>query len=145
MAGQPNEKSNILIVEDDYDNQKFLQIFLQRYFNVDLSDSSDRFYELMNQKKYDLILMDISIKGNKNGIELIRELKSDETRKNIPVICYTAHAQHKDRINALAAGSDVYISKPSDIFVLLRTMMSLINKGKDKISEDFSSSNFAVA
>lgn len=145
MACQPNEKSNILIVEDDYDNQKFLQLFLQRYFNLDISDSSDKFYELMNQKKYDLILMDISIKGNKNGIELIRELKNDPTRKNIPIICYTAHAQNLDRINALTAGSDVYISKPSDIFVLLRTMINLINKGKDKISENLSSSNYAVA
>lgn len=145
MVKQIDEKPNLLIIEDDFDNQKFLYTFLKRYFHLDIGDSDEMFYEYLMNKKYDAIIMDISIKGKKNGLDLIKELKSNKETKDIPVVCYTAHAFNIDRINALEAGSDIYISKPSDIYVLLKTLFNLINKKKDKISDDLSNSNYAVA
>lgn len=128
---QLEEKARLLITEDDYENQKFLQLLLKRYFLVDVCDSSESFYALMKKEKYNIILMDISIKGKKNGLELTKELKSDPNYSNIPVLCYTAHALNKDRLNALEAGCDAYISKPSDIHTLLNTLFDLL-KGKGK-------------
>ena len=126
MGNMTETKPRLLITEDDFENQKFLQLFLKRYFSVDVCDSAQTFYELMNKEKYDIILMDISIKGEKNGLELTRELKNDPDHSSIPVICYTAHAFNKDRINALDAGCDVYISKPSDIHTLLNSIFDLL-------------------
>ncbi|MEW6701187.1 MAG: response regulator [Bacteroidota bacterium] len=123
---QLEEKPRLLVTEDDYENRKFLQLFLKKYFLVDVCDSSESFYDLMKKEKYNIILMDISIKGKKNGLELTKELKSDPNYCDIPVICYTAHALNKDRINALEAGCDVYISKPSDIRTLLNTLFDLL-------------------
>lgn len=145
MVKQIEEKPNLLIIEDDYDNQKFLYTFLKSYFNIDIGDSDDMFYEYLTKNHYDVIIMDISIKGKKNGLELIKELKSKNETKEIPIVCYTAHAFNTDRINALEAGSDIYISKPSDIYVLLKTLFTLINKKKNKISEDLKNTNFVVA
>lgn len=138
------EKPKLLIVEDDLENQRFLQLFLKRYLAVDVCDSSDSFYEKMNSNNYDILLMDISIKGKKNGLELTQELRKNSMTSNIPVICYTAHAFYKDRLNALDAGCDVYISKPSDIYYLLNSIFMLLrNKGRI-ISESFNSPGFAV-
>ena len=119
-------KPKLLITEDDIENQKFLQFFLKRYFSVDTCDSSDTFYERMSKEQYDIILMDISIKGNKNGLELTRELKNNPHSSGILVVCYTAHAFNKDRINALDAGCDAYISKPTDVYTLLNSLISLL-------------------
>lgn len=125
--GNLNEvKPRILITEDDYENQKFLELFLKRYFIVDICDSSETFYALIKKEKYDIILMDISIKGKKDGLELTRELKSNPNYSSIPVICYTAHAFNRDRINALDAGCDAYLSKPSDIHTLLNSLFDLL-------------------
>lgn len=130
-------KPKLLITEDDFENQKFLQLFLNRYFIVDVCDSAQTFYELLNKEKYDIILMDISIKGEKNGLELTRELKNDPNHSSIPIICYTAHAFNKDRINALEAGCDIYISKPSDIHTLLNALFDLLKiKGKFDTGSD---------
>ncbi len=126
MGQLPKEKPKLLIVEDDYENQKFLDLFLGRYFEVDFCDSSDTYYELAAKKEYDLVLMDISIKGKKNGLDLVREIKFEPKTSSIPVICYTAHAFQKDRLNALDAGCDVYISKPSNIYTLLKEMLQLV-------------------
>lgn len=130
-------KPRLLITEDDFENQKLLMVFLTKYFNVDLCDSADTFYELLNKERYDLIVMDISIRGKKNGLDLTRELRSNPDYSNIPIVCYTAHAFNKDRINALDAGCDIYISKPTDIYVLLNELMSLL-KNKSKMIMDSS-------
>jgi len=131
MGNIGEQKPRLLITEDDYENQKFLELFLKKYFTIDICDSSESFYALMNKGTYDIILMDISIKGKKDGLELTRELKNDPNYSNIPVICYTAHAFNKDRLNALDAGCDAYLSKPSDIHTLLNSLFDLLReKGK---------------
>ncbi|MCK9426843.1 MAG: response regulator, partial [Ignavibacteriaceae bacterium] len=74
----------------------------------------------------DLILMDISIQGGKNGLELTTELKASKEYQHIPIIAVTAHAFHKDRQNALEAGCDDYLSKPFTKEALLEMMAKLI-------------------
>jgi DNA-binding response OmpR family regulator len=126
MVNSNELKPKLLITEDDLENQKFLQFFLKRYFFVETCDSSDTFYKKINNENYDIILMDISIKGNKNGLELTRELKSNPNLAKILVVCYTAHAFNIDRINALDAGCDAYISKPTDVYALLNSLINLL-------------------
>jgi len=128
MGNIEEKKPRLLITEDDYENQKFLELFLKKYFTIDICDSSESFYALINKGTYDIILMDISIKGQKDGLELTRELKNDPNYSNIPVICYTAHAFNKDRLNALDAGCDAYLSKPSDIHTLLNSLFDLLQQ-----------------
>jgi len=131
MGNTTEVKPRLLITEDDFENQKFLQLFLKKYFMVDICDSSESFYSLMNREKYDIILMDISIKGDKNGLDLTREMRNNPDFSEIPVVCYTAHAFNKDRINALDAGCDIYLSKPSDIHTLLNALFDLLKlRGK---------------
>lgn len=137
MGNTAEQKPRLLITEDDYENQKFLELFLKKYFTIDICDSSESFYALMNKEKYDIVLMDISIKGKKDGLELTRELKNDPNHSNIPVICYTAHAFNKDRLNALDAGCDAYLSKPSDIHTLLNSLFDLLReKGKSIVGQN---------
>jgi DNA-binding response OmpR family regulator len=131
MGNLTDAKPKLLIAEDDLENQKFLQLFLNKYFTVNICDSSITFYELLDKEKFDIILMDISIKGEKNGLQLTKELRESPNYSAIPIICYTAHALNRDRINALEAGCDVYLSKPSDIHTLLNALFDLLSvKGK---------------
>lgn len=131
MGNLTEAKPRLLIAEDDLENQKFLQLFLNKYFTVDICDSSLTFYELLDKEKFDIILMDISIKGEKNGLQLTRELRKNPDYSAIPIVCYTAHALNRDRINALEAGCNVYLSKPSDIHTLLNALFDLLStKGK---------------
>jgi DNA-binding response OmpR family regulator len=129
-------KKKLLMVEDDEENQKFLRYFLGKYFQVEICDSSEGCYQLLDKEIADLILMDISIKGSKNGLMLTKELKKSINYSKIPIVCYTAHAYNDDRNNALDAGCDTYISKPTDYYVLLNTLKKLLG-----MSETDSSSN----
>lgn len=123
-----NTKPRILITEDDIENQRFLKMFLGRNFIADICDSDVSLYEHLNSREYDVILMDISLKGNKNGLELTRELKSNLKYKNIPIVCLTAHAFKKDYDNAMKAGVDIFLTKPVDNHILLQTLLDAAHK-----------------
>ena len=119
-------KKRLLMVEDDEENQKFLQYFLGKYFRIEICDSAEGCYQLLNKEIADLILMDISIKGTKNGLVLTKELKNSKNYSKIPIVCYTAHAYNDDRNNALEAGCDMFISKPTDYYVMLNMLQKLL-------------------
>lgn len=121
-------KPKILVTEDDYENQKFLEMFLRRKFEVSICDSEQSFYEKLKNNKFDIILMDISLRGNKNGLELTRELRKIKGYENVPVICLSAHAFKKDRENALDAGVDVFLTKPVENNVLMNTLVESLSK-----------------
>lgn len=138
-------KPKLLITEDDFENQKFLELFLKRYFEVDICDSSDTFYNFIESKKYDIILMDISIRGNRNGLELTSELKSNPEYSSIPIVCYTAHAFNRDRVNALNAGCDAYLSKPSDIRTLLGSLIEMLKRTQKEFIFEYPLPQFTLA
>ena len=122
------QKPRILITEDDSENQRFLRMFLRRNFITDICDSDVTLYENLRRNNYDVILMDISLKGDKNGLELTRELKADLEFRDIPIICLTAHAFKKDVENALNAGVDIFLTKPVDNHILMDTLLKAAGK-----------------
>lgn len=126
------EKPRILVVEDDLENQKFLRIFLKRKFVVDLCDSAEEFYQLMDENKYDIILMDISLRGGKDGLQITTELREKEATKNIPIIGLSAHAFQRDKDNAYKAGVDAFLTKPVESNYLLETLVKALEQKSGK-------------
>ena len=129
------KKPKLLVVEDDLENQKFLRIFLKRNFELDVCDSADSFYEKLGETEYDIILMDISLRGAKDGLQLTKELRSQEKYKNMPIVGLSAHAFQKDRDNALQAGIDIFITKPTQGNFLMENLLTVL-KQKTGITVD---------
>ena len=102
----------VLLVEDDIMNQATIKRFLGIKYTTLMTNSSDEALEILHKNKVDLILMDISIMGHQNGLELTKDLKASKEFSNIPVIAITAHAFEKDKQNVLEAGCDSYLAKP---------------------------------
>lgn len=121
---QPQNKV-VLIVEDDLMNQITIKKFIGNLYLTVTTDSLEGALEILNKNKVDIILMDISISGSKNGLELTKELKESKEFSHIPV---TAHAFESDRQNALNAGCDDYLAKPFTKDSLLKIMASYIIK-----------------
>jgi two-component system, NarL family, sensor histidine kinase BarA len=121
-------KPKLLVVEDDYENQKFLQIFLKRKFDLELCDSSDTFYEKLKQSKFNIILMDISLRGKKDGLQLTKELREMAEYKELPIVGLSAHAFQRDKDNAYNAGVDVFLTKPVQNDVLMDTLVKTLEE-----------------
>jgi CheY-like chemotaxis protein len=122
----------ILVVEDDQDNQKFLKILLRKNFEIEISDNAEYAYTLLKNKSFDIILMDIALRGGKNGLELTTELKSDPLYKSIPIVGLSAHAFQKDINNAYKAGVDLFLTKPVDANYLLENLLKILTREEKK-------------
>lgn len=124
------KRAFILLVDDDELNLDLLSRKLQRngYDTITATDGKEAI-SLAESTKPDLILMDMSL-PELDGWEATRQLKADNSTKNIPVISLTANAMPEDRAKALAAGCDEYETKPIVFENLFAKMEILLRKEK---------------
>jgi adenylate cyclase len=73
----------------------------------------------------DLILLDVMMPG-KDGIQVCRELKADQSMPFMPVILVTAKADPDDIVAGLDAGGDEYVTKPVDHAALVARVRSIL-------------------
>jgi CheY-like chemotaxis protein len=123
-----NQKYKLLVVEDDEDSQRFLKLFLKREFIISMCNSGETFYKELVKDQFDVILMDVSLRGEKDGLQITREIKNDEKYKNIPVVALTAHAYQRDKAEALKAGVNYFLTKPVKNETLMETLQTAIKE-----------------
>ena len=123
-----NQKYKLLVVEDDEDSQRFLKLFLKREFVISMSNSGETFYDELENDAFDVILIDVSLRGEKDGLQLTREIKNNDKYKHIPVVALTAHAYQRDRAEALKAGVDFFLTKPVKNETLMETLRTAIKE-----------------
>lgn len=104
----------ILVVEDNLVNQRVAEKILERLgFKIDLANDGKHALEMVQEKDYDLIFMDMEM-PIMDGIETTKELKKMESSfQRFPkIIAMTANALTGDKERCIAAGMDDFISKP---------------------------------
>ncbi|PLX00666.1 MAG: hypothetical protein C0593_00305 [Marinilabiliales bacterium] len=113
-------KAKILIVEDVEENFEFLKEILQSP-KTEIFHASNGEDAVLSVKEnpVDLVLMDIKLPV-KDGYLATKEIK--KIKPNLPVIAQTAYAMESDRVKALEAGCDDYISKPIEIAKLFEVI-----------------------
>ncbi len=116
----------ILVVDDNQDSRELVVKILKNkgYELIEAIDGEEAVEKVIAQKP-DLILLDISI-PKLNGYEVTRILKDREDVKDIPVVALTAHAMKGDRLKALEAGCEGYITKPINVRELPAQVKSFI-------------------
>jgi len=104
-------KPRILVVEDSLTTRE-LEISLLRAAGYEVEGARDGYeaFNLLRQKKYDLVLTDIQM-PRMNGYELIKKVKRDEKLRNIPMVVVSSKSSKKDIEVGLSAGADAYITK----------------------------------
>ncbi len=116
----------ILAVDDQPQNIELLEAFLgPAGYRVVPAESGEKALALVAQEPFDLILLDV-VMPRMNGFEVLRKLRADPRTAYIPVIMLTALKGAEDRIQAIEAGCDDFISKPFDKVELLARVRSLV-------------------
>jgi two-component system phosphate regulon response regulator PhoB len=104
--------ATILVVEDEPAIQELVAYACRTHgFDVRRSDSVRAARDAVAAELPDLVLLDWML-PDRPGIELLRELRSEERTKALPVIMLTAKGAESDRVAGLDAGADDYVVKP---------------------------------
>jgi DNA-binding response OmpR family regulator len=118
-SGLIKRKCRLLIVEDDELNQRIYKAILSKDYEIIICGDDEEFYTALRENDYDLFIIDLALSCDKNGTDLIRELRKIEKYKDIPIIVVSAFVSLKDQKIAMASGSTKFISKPFDKEALL--------------------------
>ncbi|MEJ5304350.1 MAG: response regulator [Ignavibacteria bacterium] len=122
------QKAKILYIEDNLDTQELIKIFLRPLAEVDCSINAENILQLLSEKNYDLILLDINLPGKIDGTDAIKLIRRDERFKDIPIIAVTAYAMIGDREKFLNMGCNEYIAKPFFKEELINKVKQILNK-----------------
>jgi sigma-B regulation protein RsbU (phosphoserine phosphatase) len=122
------EPSSLLIVDDEELNREGLARPLQRHgYAVSLAKSGREAIELLGERHFDLVLLDIMMPGM-NGLEVLKFLRRIDSLIDLPIIMETARGESEDIVEALELGANDYVTKPLDLPVVLariRTQLAL--------------------
>lgn len=118
------KKYQILAVEDDQETLFLYQSAFSRHFDIHEAVSVKRALNILENQPIELILLDLSLLGKEDGLDLARTIRASEKWNTLPIIAVTAHAFVQDRHNVLEAGCDEYVSKP----VRMTELLSIIRK-----------------
>ncbi len=118
----------ILLVDDEKDILDLLEFNLQSEgYKTSKARDGNEALKKAHDKKPDLILLDIML-PQKDGFEVIRELRAAKETMDIPVIFLTAKDSEIDEVVGLELGADDYIVKPISIRKLLARVKKAFRK-----------------
>lgn len=114
-----------LIVEDDHQIRNFIKFSLQsqEYECIEASTGKEAI-GMIAINKIDAIVLDLGL-PDMGGVEIIRQVRSFS---NLPIIVVSAHDQDNDKVEALDAGADDYLTKPFSVKELLARIRVLFRR-----------------
>lgn len=126
----------ILVVEDEYITQKTICNYLTEigYEVIGTAMSANNAIEILNTKNVDFVILDINIKGEKNGIWLGNYISENF---NIPHLYLTAYSDTETIKNALQTKPLGYLVKPfqkHDLFTSIE--IAILNFSKNQSSKE---------
>lgn len=119
-------RSNVLVVDDEPPLRRVLHTSLKaRGFAVEEAGSGERALELIGQRPFDLILLDINMPGM-GGVEVCRRLRA--LMPHVGIVMVTVRDAEEDMVQALDAGADDYITKPIRFGELVARLRAVLRR-----------------
>ena len=116
----------ILIVEDNELNMKLFRDLLEAHgFDTLQAKNGSEALSLIHSHRPDLVIMDMQL-PEMSGLEVTRQIKSDDAIKSIPVVAVTAFAMKGDEEKFRAGGCEAYIAKPISVSHFVETVKRFV-------------------
>jgi two-component system KDP operon response regulator KdpE len=123
--------TRLLVVEDDEPLRRALGTTLRASgFEVVEADSGEEGLRAHTTHRPDAVVLDLALPGI-DGMQVLRELR---TGSEVPVVVLTVRDQRDDKVAALDAGADDYVTKPFDTEELLARLRAALRRHQPSVS-----------
>ena len=121
--------SRVLVIEDEPYIRKTIDYNLSKEsFEVIQAASIEEGEKALASNKIDVIILDLMLPDG-SGLTLCRDIKSESSTKNIPVIILTAKTEEVDRVVGFELGADDYVTKPFSVRELILRVKAILKRG----------------
>lgn len=122
----------ILVVDDEAEIRRFLRASLKLYYPeiIEAENGSDALDQIYSQKP-DLVILDLGL-PDMDGVEVTQQIRS---MSNVPIIILSVRNHETDKIEALDAGADDYLTKPFGMGELLARVRVVLRRLEPQISK----------
>jgi two-component system alkaline phosphatase synthesis response regulator PhoP len=120
-----SDAPKILVVDDEPPLRELVIVTLGDAYACDEAADGDAALEQLRTQRYDVVMLDVMMPG-RSGIDVLREMRSDDDLREIPVVVMSAWQSTQDIDAALAAGADGFLPKPfllEELDLAVRTAM----------------------
>ena len=122
-----DERSVVLIVDDDPDIRKVLYLLLRESYTVaEASGGAEAVAYMQEHPETDLVVLDVMMPGM-DGFETCDRIRA---MSNVPILFLTAKSAEADRLSAYRSGGDDFLSKPFSQGEFLAKVSSLLRRYK---------------
>ena len=126
--------NKVLVIEDEPDIRKTLEYNLTREgFDVYGCGSIKEAKKLIENPNFSIILLDLMLPDG-SGLDLCREVKSDSTTQDIPIIILTAKDDEVDKVVGFELGADDYVTKPFSVRELILRVKAILKRNNKTVS-----------
>jgi CheY-like chemotaxis protein len=121
-----------MLIEDAIDTRDLVTMILEMAgHNVVSAATGEAGIAELENLRPDVVLMDMSLPGKLNGLDIVKTLRADSGFDKTPIVALTAHAMPEDEKKSLAAGCDEHITKPIlDLESFAETVTLYAEKGR---------------
>lgn len=127
---------NILIVDDNRQNRDLLFRKRGRDSNtVSVAASGREALDMLRNSSYDIILLDLMM-PDRNGYEVLQDIKSDDSLRNIPVIMLSGLDEIDHVARCIESGAEDYLQKPYDTVLLKALIGACLERKKLRDMEE---------
>ncbi len=128
-----NSTKNILVVDDSQTFLTYISCVLRNQnYVVNTTLHSKDVYRMMNNKEYNLVIMDVQM-PEIDGLELLHIIRADEKLLNIPIISISGESNQNDISRLLKSGANDFVSKPFNAEDLLLKIEVLLKFNQKQI------------
>ena len=122
---------NVFIVEDEPDLRDTLKYNLENEgFSVKAFSNGEDFLSSVDKNKPSLVILDLMLPGV-SGLDVCRELRSNNNYDGIGIVMLTAKSEEIDRIVGFELGADDYVTKPFSVRELILRVKVILKKRTD--------------
>lgn len=102
----------ILIVDDQPDIRRLLQVTLSKSYNIVQAEDGFSALQAVRQHRPKIVLLDVMMPGEMDGLQVLEKIKSEAQTRAILVAILSARGQAADQEDARKRGADAYFVKP---------------------------------
>ena len=122
-------RPKLLLVDDEPTNLQVLRGILQADYRLLYARDGAKALELAAAELPELVLLDVMMPGEIDGIEACRRLRADSDLREVPIVMLSAKGQVSDRLAGMAAGANEYVVKPFEPALLQQVVQRLTADG----------------